>query len=110
MVLVIDEHRDELDASGRMLRGAGFKVALASTGLEGLRLAEQRAIDLVVADLRLADITGIEVLRRLRQELVDTPVIVTGLATTSAPRLRMRCRAAPSSISSGAPCATPVKS
>jgi two-component system, response regulator YesN len=82
-VLVIDENRGALDAIGRVLRGAGFKVALASTGREGLRLAQRRTIDLVVADLRLADITGMEVLKRLRQELVDIPVIVTGLASTA---------------------------
>jgi len=80
---VIDEHRGALDAIGRVLRGAGFKVALASTGHQGLELAHRRTIDLVVADLRLADITGLEVLRRLRQELVDIPIIVTGLTSTA---------------------------
>jgi YesN/AraC family two-component response regulator len=82
-VLVIDENRATLDTIGRALRGAGFNVALASTGQEGLRLAGQRAIDLVVADLRLPDVTDIEVLKQLRQTLADVPVIVTGLASTA---------------------------
>jgi CheY-like chemotaxis protein len=55
-VLVIDENRATLDTIGRALRGAGFNVALASTGQEGLKLARERASHLVVADLRLPDV------------------------------------------------------
>jgi YesN/AraC family two-component response regulator len=82
-VLVIDENRAILDTIGQALRGAGFSVALASSGQEGLRLAGQRAIDLVVADLRLPDVADVEVLKQLRQTLADVPVIVTGLASTA---------------------------
>jgi YesN/AraC family two-component response regulator len=82
-VLVIDENRATLDTIGRALRGSGFTVALASTGREGLRLAGQRPIDLVVADLRLPDGKGIEVLKQLRLTHADVPVIVTGLASTA---------------------------
>jgi len=83
-VLVIDENRATLDAFGQALRGAGFSVALATTGREGLRLAGQRAIDVVIADLRLPDAADVEVLKQLRQTLADVPVIVTGLASTAA--------------------------
>jgi YesN/AraC family two-component response regulator len=82
-VLVIDENRATLDSIGRALRGAGFSVALASTGQEGLRLAGQRAFDLVVADLRLPDVADVDVLKQLRQTLADVPVIITGLASTA---------------------------
>ncbi len=82
-VLVIDENRAILDTIGHALRGAGFSVALASSGQEGLRLAGQRAIDLVVADLRLPDVADVEVLKQLRHTLADVPVIVTGLASTA---------------------------
>jgi len=82
-VLVIDESRGALDAIGRILRDAGFTVALASSGHEALRVAERRAIDLVVADLRLTDIAGLDVLRRIRRHFSDIPVIVTGLASTA---------------------------
>ena len=82
-VLVIDENRATLDSIGRALRGAGYSVDLASTGQEGLRLAGRRVFDLVVADLRLPDVTDIEALKQLRQTLADVPVIVTGLASTA---------------------------
>jgi len=82
-VLVIDENRATLETFGRALRGAGFSVALAATGREGLRLAEQRAIDLVIADLRLPDVADVEILKQLRKTLADVPLIVTGLASTA---------------------------
>jgi YesN/AraC family two-component response regulator len=82
-VLVIDEHRATLDTIGKALKGAGFSVALASTRQEALNLAGQRAFDLVVADLRLPDVTDVEVLKQLRQTLADVPVIVTGLPSTA---------------------------
>jgi YesN/AraC family two-component response regulator len=82
-VLVIDENRATLDTIGRALRGAGFSVALATTGQDGLRLASERLFDLVVADLRLPDVADVEVLKQLRQTLGDVPVIVTGLASTA---------------------------
>jgi YesN/AraC family two-component response regulator len=82
-VLVIDENRATLESIGRALRGAGFSVELASTGQEGLRLAGQRAFDLVVADLRLPDVADVDVLKQLRQTLADVPVIITGLASTA---------------------------
>jgi YesN/AraC family two-component response regulator len=82
-VLVIDENRATRDTVGRALRSAGFSAALAATGREGLKLTEQHAIDLVVADLRLPDVADIEVLRQLRQTLPHVPVIVMGLASTA---------------------------
>jgi YesN/AraC family two-component response regulator len=82
-VLVIDENRAILDTIGQALRGAGFSVVLATSGQDGLRLAGQRAIDLVVADLRLPDVADVDVLKQLRQTLADVPVIVTGPASTA---------------------------
>jgi signal transduction histidine kinase len=52
----------------RVLRAAGFTVVEAGTGGDALRLADQRDPDLVLLDVRLPDISGIEVCRRLRTE------------------------------------------
>ena len=82
-VLVIDENRATLDSVGQALQGAGFSVALATTGHEGLKLAGQRTIDVVIADLRLPDVADVEVLKQLRHTLADVPVIVTGAASTA---------------------------
>ena len=82
-VLVIDENRATLDSVGQALQGAGFSVALATTGQEGLKLAGLCTIDVVIADLRLPEVADVEVLKQLRQTLADVPVIVTGAASTA---------------------------
>jgi YesN/AraC family two-component response regulator len=83
-VLVIDGNPSALDTIGRALRGAGFSVVFAATGGEGVTLASRLALDLVVADLRLGDIAGIEVLRRLRQNRSRVPIILTGIDSPAA--------------------------
>jgi two-component system, response regulator YesN len=82
-VLVIGENRATLDSFGRALQDAGFTVALASTAQDCLKLAGQRAFDLVVADLRLPDGADVDLLKQLRHMLADVPMIVTGLASTA---------------------------
>jgi signal transduction histidine kinase len=49
-----------------VLRAAGFTVVEAGTGADALRLAEERSPDLFMLDVRLPDVSGLEVCRRLR--------------------------------------------
>jgi DNA-binding response OmpR family regulator len=58
------------------LRARGFEVEHVSTGLEALAQLEQHGADLVVLDLGLPDIDGLEVMRRLRDSGRRTPVII----------------------------------
>jgi heavy metal response regulator len=52
-----------------------FSVDLASGGEEGLQLAIQRSYDLIILDILLPEMDGIEVLKRLRALAIQTPVI-----------------------------------
>jgi two-component system, OmpR family, KDP operon response regulator KdpE len=74
-VLVIDDER----AIQRFLRPSleenGFKVFEASTGQSGLELAVSRKPDVILLDLSLPDMDGLDVLKRLR-EWSSAPVIV----------------------------------
>ena len=72
-VLVINQDLAARESFASVLRHAGFDVVLARTGHEGLRLVRLRAIDLVLADVRLADITRLDVLRELGQEGSTSP-------------------------------------
>lgn len=58
-----------------MLR-AGYDVDTASGGAEGLRLLETQRPDLVITDLKMTPMDGLEVLRRVKQASANTPVIV----------------------------------
>ena len=74
-ILVIDDEPQIQRALRTILSARHFKVSLAGTGEEGLALAAAELPDLIILDLGLPDIDGIEVCRRLR-EWTQTPIIV----------------------------------
>lgn len=74
-VLVVDDEPQIRRALRVALRANGYEVQEASTGEEGLDAAAARPPDLVILDLGLPDIDGIDVCRRLR-EWSQVPVIV----------------------------------
>ena len=67
-ILNVDDNTANRYVKSRVLRAAGFTVVEAGTGGDALRLADERDPDLVLLDVRLPDISGIEVCRRLRTE------------------------------------------
>jgi two-component system, OmpR family, KDP operon response regulator KdpE len=78
-VLVIDDDVALLRALRVALPHGGFEVSTASTGEQGLQETALSAPDLVVLDLGLPDIDGVEVCRRIR-EWSDVPIIVLSAA------------------------------
>ncbi|HUY78880.1 MAG TPA: response regulator transcription factor [Ktedonobacterales bacterium] len=74
-VLVIDDEPEIQRAVGARLTGEGFVVAGAPTGTEGLEQVARWRPDVIILDLTLPDIDGVEVCRRLRTWSA-TPVIV----------------------------------
>jgi CheY-like chemotaxis protein len=82
-VLLIDDDRSTLEGFAGVLRCGGFDVATADTGREGLSRVRRHQPDLVLADLQLPDLSGIDVLRELRAGRICVPlVIVTGFGST----------------------------
>src|SRR6185503_13724887 len=66
----------------RMLRGAGFNVETATTGEEGVAAAKGNVFDVILSDMRMPGISGIDVLQKLRELRVDSAFIVmTGFGT-----------------------------
>lgn len=83
-LLAIDDEAQILTALGRGLRALGHEVVVARNGIDGLAAAAVHQPDMVVLDLRLPDISGIEVLRRLRA-WSDVPVLMlSGIGTREA--------------------------
>jgi two-component system, OmpR family, copper resistance phosphate regulon response regulator CusR len=76
-LLIVEDEARIADFLAKGLRRQGYDVQCAYTGTEALeRAAAGEAIDLVVLDLGLPDIDGLEVLRALREGGSDVPVIV----------------------------------
>lgn len=74
-ILVIDDERQILRALRTILSEKGYRITTASDGEEGLALAAASLPDIVILDLGLPDIDGIEVCRRLR-DWTHIPIIV----------------------------------
>jgi DNA-binding response OmpR family regulator len=74
-ILVIDDEREIVKLVRAYLERAGFRVVTASDGQEGLTVFRHEKPDLVVLDLSLPRIDGLDVCRTIRRES-DTPVIM----------------------------------
>ena len=74
-ILVIDDEQQILRALRTILSQQGYQVTCASTGEEGLALATAVQPDILILDLGLPDMSGVEVCRLLR-EWTDLPVII----------------------------------
>jgi DNA-binding response OmpR family regulator len=75
-ILVVDDDKDLRESMAEVLTGGGFAVAEAARGEEALELIENRTFDLVLLDLVMPGLSGMEVLGRIRQKLPRMPVII----------------------------------
>ena len=77
-VLLVDDDADCRGVLRAILERQGIQVLEASDGLEAVRLAREREPDLVVMDIRMPGMTGLEACRALRSEAVlkKVPIIV----------------------------------
>jgi two-component system alkaline phosphatase synthesis response regulator PhoP len=85
-VLVIDDDTKTVELVKLYLNRDGYKVLTAYDGNEALRLARESHPDLIVLDLMLPGLDGLEVCRKLREES-DVPIIMLTARTTENDRL-----------------------
>ena len=83
-ILVMEDDLNVAKGLEMVLSEDGFDVNLAGTGALAMEAFQEKRFDLLVADLRLPDINGMEVIRKVRAQQPETEVIViTGYGTTS---------------------------
>src|SRR5579864_1390805 len=84
--ILLVEDRDSLRRLlARALADDGYEVAASATGGDAVRLLGERAFDLVLTDLKLPDLSGLEVLAASRQAQPRVPVLVlTGFGSVAA--------------------------
>ena len=87
-ILVIDDDTVLLGTLKRGLSYDGFTVETASSGPEGLRMARERTPDLVVLDVMMPGMDGLEVLARLREADAQLPILM--LTAKDAPTDQVR--------------------
>ncbi len=86
-ILIIEDHRDIADLIALHVRDGGMLAEVAYDGIRGLELALQTGYDLVILDLMLPGIEGLELCRRLRCHAVYTPVLMLTARSSEADRV-----------------------
>lgn len=83
VILNVDDNEPNRYIVTRILSRAGFKVLEAATGAEALRIAREEQPQLVVLDINLPDMSGIEVCRRLKAQPQTASILVLQMSATS---------------------------
>ncbi len=75
-VLVVDDEQSIVTLLQFNLEQAGFSVIVALDGKEALQTAKKEKPDLIILDLMLPEINGLEVCKELRHEKISTPILM----------------------------------
>lgn len=83
-ILLIDDEEIVLDSCTEILRGEPYDLAAVTDGAKGLAMVRDFRPDLVVVDLKMPGLSGLDVLDRLREaDATIVPIVITGYATVS---------------------------
>ena len=81
-ILVVDDEAVIRDGLLRILNGDRFSVEVCRSGHAAIELLQQKEYDLIITDLKMPGMNGIEVLKAVRALQPDVPVVmITGYAT-----------------------------
>ena len=84
-ILIVEDNEKNMKLVRDILRHNGHATIEAQTGGEGVRLASERRPDLILMDIQLPDIDGIEALRRIRQDATLDAVAVIAVSASVMP-------------------------
>lgn len=88
-ILVIDDEELVIRSVGKLLQKQGYEVLMASSGEEAIDLVQKEVIDLVVFDVRMPQMNGIEAIKVIRQyqkkvgRKAIPEILITGYADES---------------------------
>lgn len=82
VILVIDDKEEHAIATAEALQKVGYKCLVATSGREGLKAIETGGVDIVVTDLVMHGIDGLQILKTTKERLPEAEVIlITGYGT-----------------------------
>lgn len=84
-LLLVDDNEDNLDMLARRLRKKGYRVHCSSSGKDALRTLSNEPVDLVILDVMMPEMSGLEVVERIREEphFRSLPIIMATAKTDS---------------------------
>jgi formate/nitrite transporter len=81
-ILVIDDEQIVGESLRKTFRDEGYEIDTARSGQEGLQKARRESFDLMIVDLKMPDISGLDVVRKIKEEQPDAMmVMITGYST-----------------------------
>lgn len=81
-ILIVDDEKIALKNLEHVMKKEGYEVASTQSGQNALKLLEEQQFDVVLTDLRMEKVDGMQILKRCRELYPDTEVImITGYAT-----------------------------
>jgi CheY-like chemotaxis protein len=75
-ILLVDDDPDTRNIVPRMLSKSGYAVATCSSGHQALKYLARQKFDLVLSDVRMPGMSGVELLKSIRDNYPDLPVIL----------------------------------
>jgi DNA-binding response OmpR family regulator len=75
-ILVVDDEVDVLEMIETGLRAAGYRIFIADSGERAIEIFESQRADLVICDIKMPGMDGIETITRLREHDPELPVVV----------------------------------
>ncbi len=90
-ILIIDDEEDILDFLGYTLKNEGFEVLTAQNGQEGLKLAKVKQPDIILLDLMMPVMDGIETCQLLREDLSLKNVLIVFLTSRAEDYTQVAC-------------------
>ena len=94
LVLIIEDNEKNMKLARDILQAKGFKTVEAVTGEEGVKLAKARKPDLVLMDIQLPGINGIEAFKQIRADTKTKSIPVIALTASVTPTDRSQISAA----------------
>lgn len=75
-VLIVDDEKNYLVVIGAFLSGEGYETLTADSAQHALEIVETTDLDLVLTDMKMPTMDGIELLKRIKQKVPDLPVVM----------------------------------
>ena len=75
-ILVVDDDQDHNRILAKIFERAGYRVNTAEDGQEALAILTERTYDLIVSDLKMPHMNGLDLLRSIRAMTSDMPVVI----------------------------------
>ena len=80
-ILVVEDNKENMYLINRILKNGGYEVIEARSGEEGIELAAKEKPDMILMDIQLPGIDGLEATKRIRESEVDEKVPIIAITS-----------------------------